>query len=530
MPERLELDTTRSAEEDWEAWMKWDVTVDARSSENSPPFQYVSGSLGSTSPSELESLPSIQFSPVYQLPTTKKRKADATPTGRQPRGKKISHNVIEKRYRSNLNDKIAKLRDSVPELRSAQGAVKKTQKSDSEGSGDEGAGGLKFNKATVLVKATEYIQQLERQNTRLMAELSTLRNRSNGHNPTYMYAGSSANTATSTAVHSTPATAVGSSNAEEPAGLIKVPEDIRRLRDEVPPQPHYAPASSAPTPAEDSTAPLEVVGLIPISEDFRRFRAEAAATASTAHYAPPSTALRQLHSVYTNSGLEEEDDGRTSRWAKSRAMSRVLIGSLAGLMVMEGFSEREEDSPQLRKRGLFALPTDLVTESRGFRDPIRRRIIAFAASPRAGQLLPVLLFASIVFVIASAMFVFLGSERRKTGGERYDASSVLDHVEVEAEPETEPTAASHIVQTSSKADSDNDVVAASSLSGFREYAACAAIEVIDWLGFEWWRRQCQDEEAASRPVRRIRGYRRRWRAYSNMLPTLFEQPEDTSLG
>jgi len=31
--------------------------------------------------------------------------------------KKTAHNMIEKRYRTNLNDKIAALRDSVPSLR-----------------------------------------------------------------------------------------------------------------------------------------------------------------------------------------------------------------------------------------------------------------------------------------------------------------------------------------------------------------------------------------------------------------------------
>lgn len=37
--------------------------------------------------------------------------------GRHPRVKKTAHNMIEKRYRTNLNDKIAALRDSVPSLR-----------------------------------------------------------------------------------------------------------------------------------------------------------------------------------------------------------------------------------------------------------------------------------------------------------------------------------------------------------------------------------------------------------------------------
>lgn len=38
-------------------------------------------------------------------------------SGRHQPVKKTAHNMIEKRYRTNLNDKIAALRDSVPSLR-----------------------------------------------------------------------------------------------------------------------------------------------------------------------------------------------------------------------------------------------------------------------------------------------------------------------------------------------------------------------------------------------------------------------------
>ena len=42
---------------------------------------------------------------------------DEDSTGQHPPVKKTAHNMIEKRYRTNLNDKIAALRDSVPSLR-----------------------------------------------------------------------------------------------------------------------------------------------------------------------------------------------------------------------------------------------------------------------------------------------------------------------------------------------------------------------------------------------------------------------------
>ena len=91
-------------------------------------------------------------SPPQHSPTTAVRK-------QQP--KKTAHNMIEKRYRTNLNEKIAALRDSVPSLRVMAGTSKLGD--DDE---EEDLEGLtpahKLNKATVLAKATEYIRHLEK--------------------------------------------------------------------------------------------------------------------------------------------------------------------------------------------------------------------------------------------------------------------------------------------------------------------------------------------------------------------------------
>jgi hypothetical protein len=90
--------------------------------------------------------------------------------------KKTAHNMIEKRYRTNLNDKIAALRDSVPSLRL-------TEKKDINGDAiiQEDLGGLeaaqKLNKATILSKATEYISYLEKRNTNLSKECQSLKDR-----------------------------------------------------------------------------------------------------------------------------------------------------------------------------------------------------------------------------------------------------------------------------------------------------------------------------------------------------------------
>lgn len=104
--------------------------------------------------------PSIAIPPVGTAPQ---------PTKQQ---KKVAHNAIERRYRNNINDRIAELKNSVPALCHIKA------KDGSRGPVDKVDGipaATKLNKATILRKATEYIQYLRRSNEYLKEENAMIR-------------------------------------------------------------------------------------------------------------------------------------------------------------------------------------------------------------------------------------------------------------------------------------------------------------------------------------------------------------------
>lgn len=119
--------------------------------------------------------PASSFSPSNgALPTSPVTPMRRTSSTGGP--KKTAHNMIEKRYRNNLNDRINTLRDLVPTLRAAQRLIERggnpetpTEELDEETR--EALGGLepppKLNKATVLAKSAEYILHLEKENEQL---------------------------------------------------------------------------------------------------------------------------------------------------------------------------------------------------------------------------------------------------------------------------------------------------------------------------------------------------------------------------
>ena len=116
--------------------------------------------------------------PANPAPAKEPDMQHAEETTEHPASKKKTHNAIERRYRSNINDRIAALRDVVPALRELRPVPRSRKRRRNNVTEEEIVDGVsaatKLNKATVLGKATEYIIYLKSRETHLLREVSGL--------------------------------------------------------------------------------------------------------------------------------------------------------------------------------------------------------------------------------------------------------------------------------------------------------------------------------------------------------------------
>ncbi|KAK8214841.1 Clr6 histone deacetylase associated PHD protein-2 Cph2 [Zalaria obscura] len=220
-----------------------------------------------------------------------------SPNGDEPPVKKTSHNVIEKRYRNNLNDKIAELRDSVPSLRAMS-------RPDGVEVDSEDLEGLtpahKLNKATVMAKATEYIKHLEKRNKTAMDEMAALKHR-----------------------------------------ISKLEKAMQN--------------SSAMHRQGNA-------GLNPAAARGRQGSLNAQALAAQQNMLQQQYMQQHAQPTYETQPNNAADAGQAqyvNPQGGNSFMSKLMVGSLAGLMVMEGFHEHEQNGQTTSGRGLFAVPGHL---------------------------------------------------------------------------------------------------------------------------------------------------------------------------
>ena len=282
---------------------------------------------------------------------------DASPAGKRGQPpKKTAHNMIEKRYRTNLNDKIAALRDSVPSLR-----VMSRPNGTEEDDDPEDLEGLtpahKLNKATVLSKATEYIRHLEKRNKRLADEVATLKGRIESYEKMAISGPMS--------LHGVVGTPDGTRYQDDPfahamvmsappQGMIPVPENIAALQRGLPPQQHYAHA-------------------------YPPYAGGARPTAT----GPPMVNGRQTSAI----------------------LGKLMVGSLASLMILEGLVQREQSQEEPTGRGLFALPVNLAA--------ILNPRASFGAATAQIPLAKVLLVFGAFFYLVVPMLDFKTKPKKK---------------------------------------------------------------------------------------------------------------------
>lgn len=278
----------------------------------------------------------VLMSPLSTTPPNRKRKTSTdeepmsgsvspnkttTPASKSLPSKKRSHNVIEKRYRANLNEKIAELRDAVPSLRAIY-----RQRNGGGGADDEEdeaiASGNKLNKASILSKATEYIKHLEVRNKRLDEENMALKNRLRELEKSQEQGMMSFPPATNCASSPSGYTVSSDSATDTSPGVFSHTEEFSP---EGSPNPLYPPE-----------------GLIKVPEFFKRMRAT---TGPQPHYAD-SLVSRQT---------SNDSNGRPRGVA-----NKFMIGTLAGLMVVGGLESRKEGDGS--EKGLLAIPFQYLGE------------------------------------------------------------------------------------------------------------------------------------------------------------------------
>ncbi|KAL2150860.1 hypothetical protein VTH82DRAFT_7423 [Thermothelomyces myriococcoides] len=265
-------------------------------------------------------------------PTSRKRKSSASGDDEEEEEeveqpvKKTAHNMIEKRYRTNLNDKIAALRDSVPSLR----IMSKSARGEDTTEDREELHGLtpahKLNKATVLSKATEYIRHLEKRNNRLLEENSNMQARIAAFEKLFL---------------------AGAMSGQLPNPLQQQPAPMQYPQD---------PGAYLNTPMATPRGP-DPPGMIPIPDDMKRIIAAQQMNAGRP-YPVPAQQFGQNPTFLRQQQLQQQQQqaqAQPGRW--NPYLGKLMVGSLAGLMLIEALVESEPTGDTTDSRGLGLVPS-----------------------------------------------------------------------------------------------------------------------------------------------------------------------------
>lgn len=111
------------------------------------------------------------------------------------------------------------------------------------------------------------------------------------------------------------------------------------------------------SPTENSGVPL---GMIQVPEDMKRILA-ASSVAGQAYPLPNQSFLGSPPQIIQQQQLQQQQQEQAGGWGNAAPyFGKLMVGSLAGLMIMEAVRQEEVSNESPEGRGLFALPVHLL--------------------------------------------------------------------------------------------------------------------------------------------------------------------------
>jgi hypothetical protein len=148
-------------------------------------------------------------------------------------------------------------------------------------------------------------------------------------------------------------------------------------------------------PNGELTPDISPVGMIEVPDNMKRLHA-AANQMNQQTYAVPQENYRPSNRVAMGPNGWQNGAG---------FFGKMMVGSLAGLMILEGFAESEQDNEEPNSRGLFAIPTQLLGHlGRSLRHSTNITVLGYH-SP-SGQTLA---FLRMLLVFGTLLYVFIPS-------------------------------------------------------------------------------------------------------------------------
>jgi hypothetical protein len=156
------------------------------------------------------------------------------------------------------------------------------------------------------------------------------------------------------------------------------------------------------------TPDVSPVGMIEVPDDIKKLHAEANQM-NQQTYAVPQENFRPMNRVPAGQKGWQNGGGY---------LGKMMVGSLAGLMILEGFAEREQDGEDPSARGLFAVPTQFLRQlGSSLRQSTNISVLGYH-SP-SGQTLSflrmLLVFGTLVYVFFPSLFQSKPKEKKSSG-------------------------------------------------------------------------------------------------------------------